>query len=280
MPETKTVVRIGKGSSPAQTRVEASPRAPKYLDHVARNKAAWEGWSPGYVTAGRTRWEESELRWGMWGVREAEAQLLDGLVAGADIIELGCGTAPVLASLARLGFHPVGVDIARSQLEAAARYEREFALQFPLLCANAEELHYEKESFDCVISEYGASLWCDPSRWVPEASRLLRPGGRLVFFTIGAFLISCTPESGGRAGDKLVRDYFSRYRIEFPGDDAVEFHLTHGQWVRILRESGLVLESLVETRPPDGATARYDLASLEWAQRWPSEEIWVATKLA
>jgi len=36
-----------------------------------------------------------------------------------------------------------------------------------------------------VISEYGASIWCDPYRWIPEASRLLRPGGDLVFLVNG-----------------------------------------------------------------------------------------------
>jgi hypothetical protein len=31
---------------------------------------------------------------------------------------------------------------------------------------------------DLAVSEYGASIWCDPHRWIPEAHRLLRPGGR------------------------------------------------------------------------------------------------------
>ena len=268
------------GDAPTRALVEAPRRTTNDLDYIARNQAAWERWAPGHFAAGRKTWEEDELRWGMWGVRETEAQLLDGLVAGADIVELGCGTASISAGLARRGFRPTGVDIARPQLEAAAGFEREFDLWFPLLCANAEQLHFDDESFDCAVSEYGASLWCDPRRWVPEASRLLRPGGRLIFVTNGAFLISCTPESGGRAGDQLVRDYFSRYRIEFPGDGAVEFHLTHGHWVRLLRANGFVLENLIETRPPPGAKARFDFASLEWAQRWPSEEIWVASKVA
>jgi hypothetical protein len=27
------------------------------------------------------------------------------------------------------------------------------------------------------ISEYGASIWCDPYAWIPEAARMLRPAG-------------------------------------------------------------------------------------------------------
>lgn len=276
--ETKTQISSANGVSPRRPSVEAPRPETEYLDYVARNKAAWERWAPRYLAAGRKAWAADELRWGMWSVRETELQLLDGLVAGADIVELGCGTASVSAWLARRGFRPVGVDIARPLLEAAARFEREFGVSFPLLCANAEQLHYDVESFDCAISDYGASLWCNPHRWIPEAARVLRPGGRLIFATNSALLLSCTPESGGRAGDQLVRDYFSRYRIEFPGDDAVEFHLGHGDWVRLLRANGFVLENLIETRPPPRAKPRFDFASLEWAQRWPSEEIWIATK--
>jgi comEA protein len=101
----------------------------------------------------------------------------------------------------------------------------------------------------------------------------------LVFVTNSSHLISCTPDDGGLAGDRLVRDYFSRYWVEFEGSDAVEFHLTHGNWVRLLRTNGFVIEDLVETRPSEGAIPRTPIASADWAQRWPSEEIWVARKV-
>ncbi len=167
----------------------------------------------------------------------------------------------------------------RAQLETAALLERELDVHFPLLCADVERLHFEPASFDCAISDYGASLWCDPQRWLPEAHRVLRPGGRLVFLTSSAFLLSCTPETSELPGDRLVRDYFSRYRIEFPDEDgAVEFHLTHGRWLELLREIGFVVEALIETQPASDAPARTHVATRDWARRWPSEEIWVARK--
>ena len=57
------------------------------------------------------------------------------------------------------------------------------ALEFPLLHGNAEAVPYPDASFDFAISEYGACLWADPYRWIPEAARLLRPGGELIFLT-------------------------------------------------------------------------------------------------
>jgi SAM-dependent methyltransferase len=247
-------------------------------DYFVRNRDAWERWAPEYVARAHREWEEDELRWGIWRAPESVFRLLDDLGSGAHIVELGCGTAAIPAALARRGFRPVGVDIARPLLEKAAELEREFGLSFPLLRANAERLHYDNATFDCVISEYGASLWCDPHRWIPEAHRLLRPGGKLIFITNGAMLMACTPREGGLVGERLVSDYFSS-DIEFSADGAVEFHLTHGDWVRLLHTTGFALVNLIETQPPAKATPRFDFASVEWARRWPSEEIWIATKL-
>ncbi len=36
------------------------------------------------------------------------------------------------------------------------------------------------------VSEYGASIGCDPYTWIPEAARLLRPGGQLIFLVNSA----------------------------------------------------------------------------------------------
>jgi hypothetical protein len=59
-------------------------------------------------------------------------------------------------------------------------------------------------AFDLVISEYGASIWCDPYRWVPQAARLLHPGGRLVFLRNSTLLMLCVPDVGV-ATDRLLR---------------------------------------------------------------------------
>jgi SAM-dependent methyltransferase len=245
---------------------------------IERNRKAWGEWAPDYFEPGLARWQEMEPSWGIWGTPESELELLEGVGDRTDAIDLGCGTGYVCAWLARRGAVPVGVDVSEEQLESARMFQRQFRLGFPLVRASADEVPFDAESFDFAISEYGASIWVDPYRWVPEAARLLRPGGRLVFVVNGALLMTCTPEDGSETSTRLERDYFGMHRFEFPGETSVEFHLPHGDWVRLLRTCGFEIEDLIEVRPPEGSTTRYPFVSAEWARRWPSEEIWVARR--
>jgi hypothetical protein len=68
------------------------------------------------------------------------------------------------------------------------------------------------------------------------------------------------------------------HRFEWPEDDSVEFHLPHGEMIALLRGSDFEIEELIEIRPPDGAATHYPLVTLEWAQKWPCEEVWKARK--
>ena len=106
-------------------------------------------------------------------------------LAGKDIVELGCGTAYLSAWLARREARPVAVDLSSRQLASAARFQKEYGIRFSLVQADAEILPLPDEGFDLAISEYGASIWCDPYRWIPEAARVLPPSGELIFLVNG-----------------------------------------------------------------------------------------------
>jgi SAM-dependent methyltransferase len=200
-------------------------------------------------------------------------------LAGMDVVELGCGTGYVSAWMARRGARPVGIDNSPAQLETARRLQSEFGLEFPLHLGDAERTPFADESFDFAISEYGAAIWCDPYRWIPEAARILRPGGRLSFLGNSVLLMLATESDDEEApvSERLQRPLFGMHRFDW-NDGSVEFHLPHGELIRLLRKSGFDIEDLVEVQIPEGATTSYPYVSPEWARRWPAEEVWKARK--
>ena len=226
-------------------------------EHVARNRAYWDGMAHEWVDPGRRNWTQTEPHWGIWQIPESEVRLLPD-VSGKDVIELGCGTAYVSAWIARLGGRPVGIDNSPKQLETARGFQQEFGLEFPLILGNAESVPLPDASFDVAISEYGAAIWADPYKWIPEAARLLRPGGELMFLGNGTLFNLTVPDTDaeGPASDRLIRDYFGMHRFEWPEEDSVEFHIGYGDWIRLLRRSGFEVLDMVELRPPADASTR------------------------
>lgn len=249
-------------------------------DHVRRNRAAWDTWAPEYEAWAPRAWAAEEWSWGLFSVPDADLKAMPESVAGLDVAELGCGTAYISAWLARRGARPVGIDNSPAQLETARRMQEQFGISFPLHLGNAEETPFADASFDMVISEYGASIWCDPYRWIPEAARILRPGGRLIYLISSTLFMLCTPVDAADdtpATTCLERPLFGLHRLDWP-DGSVNFSLSSGNWIRLLRANGFEVEDLIEVQPPAGATTSFPIVTPEWARQWPCEEIWKAVK--
>jgi SAM-dependent methyltransferase len=212
----------------------------------------------------------------VWQIPEVELKVL-GEVEGRDALELGCGAAQWSIALAKLGARPVGLDVSTRQLEHARRAMAAAEVEFPLVEANAEDPPLADESFDIVFCDHGAFNFADPGRLVPQAARLLRPGG-LLAFSMPSPLVELFWEVDGESVSRcLQRDYFG-YR-GFEDVDTLGFQLPYGEWIRLFRGSGLLVEDLIEIQPPEGASSSYDFAPLEWARRWPAENIWKARKV-
>ncbi len=252
---------------------DGGPRETDLTDHARTNRVGWNNWSNDYQALhGPTLEAGGGLAWGTWVIPEAELQVL-GDVAGKDILELGCGAAQWAIALARVGARPVGLDLSEEQLNHARRLMAEAGVDFPLVHASAEAVPLPDASFDIVFCDHGAMTFADPYRTVPEVARLLRPGGLFAFNDESPILSLAWAEGDEHPSERLVRDYFGLHAM--PDDDMITFQLPYGEWIRLFRANGFVIEDLIEMRPPADATSTYrDAEDLAWSRRWPAENIW------
>jgi hypothetical protein len=97
----------------------------------------------------------------------------------------------------------------------------------------------------------------------------------LVFLRNSTLLMLCVPDVG-LAADRLLRPHAGLHRMSWESNPGVEFHLGHGDWLRLLRGCGFEVEDLIEVYAPEGATTEYAFVNARWAQQWPVEEVWFA----
>ena len=250
-------------------------------DYVKANRDHWTKNNAAYTDgSAENAWNQQEISWGVWKTPEGDIKVLPD-VRGMDVVELGCGTAYVSAWLKRGGARRVvGVDITPAQLETARRLDRKYGLGLELVEANAEATGLPGASFDLAISEYGASIWCDPYKWIPEAARLLRPDGELVFLRNSPLSMLCMPDTG-TVQERLLRPQLGMNRMDWLDTGETEFQLGHGDLIRLLRQSGFEVLDMVEIFASANAENHPfygEYMSVEWAQKWPSEEMWRARK--
>jgi SAM-dependent methyltransferase len=253
-------------------------------DHVGENRRYWDDMAASWVAGGERAWASDEPTWGIWGIPNTELALLPDDLTGLSAIELGCGTGYVSAWMRRRGASVYAIDNSEQQLVTARRLAAQHGLDdIEWVHGNAECVDRPDGSFDVAISEYGAATWCDPHLWIPEAHRLLRPGGRLAFLGNHPLAMVCMAPSGdGPAGVTLERDYFGLGRLDWteaavePG--GIEFNMEISSWLRLFRAVGFDVDDYVEIRAPESAHGEAFMMSAEWAKRFPSEQAWILTK--
>ena len=133
------------------------------------NKALWE-------KGDFTRIAESMKESG-----EALVQRL-GITKGLKVLDLGCGDGTTAIPMAKLGTDVLGVDIARNLVEAGNKRVQELGLsKCRFQEGDATNLQgLSNQSFDLVVTIFGAMFAPKPFDVAKEMVRVTRPGGRIV----------------------------------------------------------------------------------------------------
>ena len=251
-------------------------------DHQILNREAWQKLAEEYKEPAEKAWKTDDANWGIWQISESTLNLLPNDLKGMKCIEVGCGAGYVSSWMARRGAKVVGIDPTPNQLETARRLEKEHQLGVEFVEGFGETLPFPDSSFDFAISEYGASLWADPYEWIPEVARVLKQGSQLVFMTNHAFTICCVPDEENEnvpISEQLQRPYLGLFKTQWKSPPhEIEFHLHHGDWIKLLRDNGFVIERLLELGASPESKSRYGWANVEWASKWPTEEVWCVRK--
>lgn len=248
------------------------------LSDARRNRRAWDQDSDSYQKQhGPLLRGRKALAWGLWRTPEDDLNVL-GKVGGKRVLELGCGAAQWSIALAGERARPVGMDNSLRQLTHARSAVAKARVRVPLVQAAAETLPFRDDSFDVVFCDYGAMSFADPLVTVPEAARVLKPGGLLAFSTTTPFLLMCWPDEAEEVTTTLHTPYFGMRRSEWTADETVDFQLPYGEWIRLFRRNGFSIEDLIEIRPPSGARTSFPGRPTSWARRWPAEMIWKVVK--
>ena len=129
-------------------------------------------------------WEKGDFTRIAASMRESGEALVQGLgiTKGLRVLDLGCGDGTTALPEARLGAEVLGVDIARNLVEAGNKRAKELGVtNLKFQQGDATDLRdLEDQSFDLVVSIFGAMFAPKPFDVAREMVRVTRAGGRVV----------------------------------------------------------------------------------------------------
>jgi SAM-dependent methyltransferase len=127
------------------------------------------------AAAGYDAWFQAP--WGRYAFAVESAAVLRaaGVLDGARVLDVGCGTGRFTAAIQRAGARVVGVDLDPGMLAVAAANHAGL-----WLVADAHRLPFATGAFDLTVALTLLEFVDDPARVVAELARVTRPGGRLL----------------------------------------------------------------------------------------------------
>src|SRR3954465_7988764 len=136
------------------------------------------------MNANKALWEKGDFTQIASSMRESGEELVEriGVGEGLKVLDLGCGDGTTAVPAAKRGADVLGVDIAANLVAAGNARAKELGLDnLTFQEGDASDLsELDDESFDLVLSMFGAMFAPNPFDVAREMVRVARPGGRIV----------------------------------------------------------------------------------------------------
>lgn len=251
-------------------------------EYLSINTDVWNADAANWVEFAHRQWGLETPEWGTWNNPDEGLNLLPRDMTNMDALELGCGTGYVSYWMSRRGAQVTAIDMSTEQLVTARQLAAEHHAAIRFIEGNAEATGLPDTSFDFVISEYGASIWCPPEKWLQEAWRLLRPSGQLVFLGNHPLSLICAPLDGSPANRTLHRPYRDMWgadwtEVEFE-PSGICFNLTMSGWMDLFADIGFHVTRYHELYAPEWASGTRAAVPADWARTYPVEQVWQLKK--
>jgi SAM-dependent methyltransferase len=111
-----------------------------------------------------------------------------GIKPGMSVLDVACGSGNLAIPAAKAGAHVTGIDLAPSVIEHAKQRADAEGVDAKFEVGDAEALPYDDDSFDAVITMFGAMFAPRPDVTAEELIRVCKPGGLIA-------MANWTPES-------------------------------------------------------------------------------------
>jgi SAM-dependent methyltransferase len=201
----------------------------------------------------------------MAGIARTEAALdswegavgTNGRPAAVSLLDVGCGTAPLLVAATSRYQKAVGVDIAFRWLVVAKKRLAEAKLEIPLICACAEALPFPDGVFDRVVADSVLEHLTDQQRGLAECHRTLRRGGYLFVATPNKFSLGPDPHAGLWGGSLLPSSWIAAYVRRSGGIPPKRYLLSAPALNKLIKNAGFCVPRIELPAVPAGQRSHF-----------------------
>ncbi|HLD61233.1 MAG TPA: class I SAM-dependent methyltransferase [Patescibacteria group bacterium] len=126
-----------------------------------------------------------------------------GDVQGKKVLDIGAGTGRLTLQLAKRGAEVTAVDISEEMLKKLRSKNEEVRI----VIADAEDLPFDNDAFDIVVSAFLVVHLKDPTRFFDEVYRVLKDGGTFLVTNINQ---KDPPKVKTRQGEIIIESHYHR----------------------------------------------------------------------